>query len=85
MNICIVSTFDGTTEDFMEIYNSTKPKMEVCTTDMEVGIVREGKVIVMANITNMEKLQEIMSFEEMKAWDVKFNNVDVVYSLEKQS
>ena len=55
MNICIVSTFDGTTEYFMEIYNSTKPKMEVCKTDMEVGIVREGKVIVMANITNMEK------------------------------
>ena len=51
---------------------------------MEVGIIREGKVITMANITDMEKFQEIMTSEEMKAWDAKHNCVDVVYSLEKQ-
>ena len=85
MNICIVSTFDGTTEDFMKMYNSTKDKMTDFITDIEVGVVREGKVMVMANVTNMEKLQEVMVSEEMKAWDAKFNNVDIVYSLEKQS
>ena len=26
MNICVVSTFDGTTEDFMEIFNWAKKK-----------------------------------------------------------
>ena len=51
---------------------------------MEVGVIREGKVITMANITDMEKFQEIMTSEEMKAWDTKHNCVDVVYSLEKQ-
>ena len=85
MNICIVSTFDGTTEDFMKMYYSTKDKMTDFITDIEVGVVREGKVMVMANVTNMEKLQEVMVSEEMKAWDAKFNNVDIVYSLEKQS
>tara|TARA_E500000081_G_C5983410_1_gene283518 strand:+ start:537 stop:740 length:204 start_codon:yes stop_codon:yes gene_type:complete len=67
------------------MYNSTKDKMTDFITDIEVGVVREGKVMVMANVTNMEKLQEVMVSEEMKAWDAKFNNVDIVYSLEKQS
>ena len=84
MNICIVSTFDGTTDDFMEIFNWAKNKSSAFATDFEVGVVREGKVITMANVTDMEKFQEIMTSEEMKAWDTKHNCVDAVYSLEKQ-
>ena len=53
-------------------------------TDFEVGVIREGKVITMGNVTDMEKFQEIMTSEKMKAWDAKHNCVDVVYSLEKQ-
>ena len=26
MNICVVSTFDGTTDDYMEMFNVTKEK-----------------------------------------------------------
>ena len=84
MNICVVSTFEGTTDDFMEIFNWAKDKSSAFATDMEVGVIREGKVITMANVTDMEKLQEIMTSEEMKAWDTKHNCVDVVYSLEDQ-
>ena len=84
MNICIVSTFDGTTDAFMEIFNWAKDKSSAFATDMEVGVISEGKVITMANVTDMEKFQEIMTSEEMKAWDTKHNCVDVVYSLEKQ-
>ena len=84
MNICVVSTFDGTTDDFMEIFNWAKDKASAFVTDFEVGVIREGKVITMGNVTDMEKFQEIMTSEEMKAWDTKHNCVDVVYSLEKQ-
>ena len=84
MNICVVSTFEGTTDDFMEIFNWAKNKASEFATDFEVGVIREGKVIVMLNVTNMEKFQEIMTSEEMKAWDTKHNCTDVVYSLEKQ-
>ena len=84
MNICVVSTFEGTTDDIMEIFNWAKDKSSVFATDMEVGVIREGKVITMANVTDMEKFQEIMTSEEMKAWDTKHNCVDVVYSLEEQ-
>ena len=84
MNICVVSTFDGTTDDFMEIFNWAKGKASEFATDMEVGVIKEGKVVTMGNVTDMEKFQEIMTSEEMKAWDAKHNCVDAVYSLEKQ-
>ena len=61
-----------------------KDKASAFATDFEVGVIREGKVITMVNVTDMEKFQEIMTSEEMKAWDTKHNCVDVVYSLEKQ-
>ena len=80
----LVSTFDGTTDDFIGIFSWAKDRASAFATDMEVGVIREGKVITMGNITDMEKVQEIMTSEEMKAWDTKHNCVDVVYSLEKQ-
>jgi hypothetical protein len=38
--------------------------------------------MLMMQITDMEKMQEAMISDEMKAWDEKFNCVDEVYSLE---
>ena len=85
MNVCIISTFDGTTEDYMEMFNATKEKTKDFMADYYIGIIREGKLMVMMQITDMEKMQEIMSSDEMKAWDEKFNCVDEVYSLEKMN
>ena len=84
MNVCVVSTFDGTTEDFMEIFNWAKDKASAFAKDLEFGVIREGKVITMANVTDMAKFQEIMTSEEMQTWDTKYNCVDAVYSLEQQ-
>ena len=85
MNVCIISTFDGTTEDYMEMFNATKEKTKEFMVDYHIGIIREGKLMVMMQITDMEKMQEIMSSDEMKAWDDKFKCVDEVYSLEKMN
>ena len=85
MNVCIVSTFEGTTEDYMEMFNATKEKGEGFMADYHIGNIREGKVMVMMQISDMEKMQEIMSSDEMKAWDKKFNCVDEVYSLERMN
>ena len=85
MHVCIVSTFDGTIEDYMEMFNATKEKTKDFMADYYIGIIREGKLMVMMQITDMEKMQEIMNSDEMKAWDEKFNCVDEVYSLEKMN
>ena len=85
MNICVVSTFNGNTHDYMEMFNTTKEKAADFFGDYDIGIIREGKIALMIHITDMEKFQEVMSSEEMQAWDVKFNCVDEVYSLEKNN
>ena len=85
MNICVVSTFDGTTDDYMEMFNATKEKAADFFTDYDIGIIREGKINLIINITNMEKFMELMMSEEMQAWDAKFNCVDEVYALEKMN
>ena len=69
MNVCIVSTFEGTTDDYMEMFNTTKENAQGFMTDYNLGIVREGKVILTMNITDMNKMQEVMSSDKMKAWD----------------
>tara|TARA_Y100001936_G_scaffold177130_1_gene173727 strand:- start:302 stop:559 length:258 start_codon:yes stop_codon:yes gene_type:complete len=83
MNICVVSTFDGTTDDYMEMFNHAKKNGGNFFTDYDIGVIREGKIILTINITDMEKFQELMVSEEMQAWDKKFNCSDEVYSLEK--
>ena len=85
MNVCIVSTFEGTTEDYMEMFNATKEKTQGFMTDYELGVIREGKVMLMMQITDMNKMQETMSSDEMKAWDEKFNCVDVIYALDQMN
>jgi len=85
MNICIVSTFEGTTNDYMEMFNATKEKAQDFMTDYNLGIVGEGKVILTMNITDINKMQEVMSSDEMKAWDERFNCIDEIYSLDKMN
>ena len=82
MNICVVSTFDGTTDDYMAMFNVTKENAVDFFTDYDIGTIREGKIALKIHITDMEKFQELMASEEMQAWDTKFNCVDEVYSLE---
>ena len=82
MNICVVSTFNGNTDNYMEMFNKTKEKAADFFGDYDIGIIREGKIALMIHINDMGKFQEVMSSEEMQAWDAKFNCVDEVYSLE---
>ena len=54
----------------------------------DVGVVntsKEGfcKIITIGNVTNMDKLQEIMRSPKMVEWDKNHNNTDIIYSLER--
>ena len=57
MNVCIISTFDGATEDYMEMFNATEEKTKDFMADYHIGIIREGKLMVMMQITDMEKMK----------------------------
>ena len=57
MNVCVVSTFDGTTEDYMAMFNATKEKAGEFMTEHHIGIIREGKVILMMQVTDYHQLR----------------------------
>ena len=67
------------------MFNSTKFQAQGFMSDYDVGSIREGKVMVMMQITDLNKMQEVMSSDEMKAWDEKFNCVDEIYALDKMN
>ncbi len=67
MNVCIVSTFEGRTEDYIDMFNATKEKGQGFMQDYELGVIREGKVMLMMHITDMTIMQEVMGSEEMQA------------------
>ena len=88
MNICVVSTFEGDVEEFMSMVAEFDEEINEAASTIEFGVVntnKEGlsKIITIANITNEERFQEIMSSPKMVAWDKAHNNKDDIYSIEK--
>jgi hypothetical protein len=69
----------------MDMFNATKKKGQGFMQDYELGVIREGKVMLMMHITDMTKMQEVMGSEEMQAWDEKFNCVDEIYALDQMN
>ena len=83
MNICVNSTFDCSIEDFQAMFDKFEEDFRKCASDWKISIVNDHEVIVLANVTDMDGLQEIMGSDEMTQWDEENNCVDRVYSLEK--
>ena len=88
MNICYTSTFQGTFEDFNSVMSELRaefPGITDATESAEIEIDKEGwcKVITIANVINFDKMQTAMSASWVVEWDKKYNNTDVVYTLER--
>ena len=90
MNICVVSSFEGDLEDYMSMMAEFQEEMKEAVEDFEVGIVETGKegickIITMANVINMDRLQELMASPKMVEWDRSHKNTDIIYSLERMN
>ena len=83
MNICIVSTFSCTFEDFEAMVKETEEAVSEFISEYELVKVNHHKSIFMCNCSDMEAFEAMMSSPEMKEWDKENNCVDIVYSLEK--
>ena len=83
MNLCVVSTFDCTVDDFRAMMKEFEEEMRTCVSDWEMAVVNDHKVVTMLNVTDMDAVIAIMSSPKMLEWDAENNDVDVVYSLEK--
>ena len=88
MNICVVSSFEGDGEEFMSMVAEFDEELKSAVSDNEFGVVNtnksgSSKIITIANITDEERFQEIMSVPKMVEWDKAHNNTDIIYSLER--
>ena len=83
MNLCVVSTFDCTVDDFRAMMKEYEEDMRTCVSDWEITMVNDHKVVTMLNVTDMDAVMAIMSSTKMLEWDAANNDVDVVYSLEQ--
>jgi hypothetical protein len=83
MNLCVVSSFDCTAEDFKAMVTEFEEEMRLCVAEWEIAVVNDHKVMTMLDVTDMDVFTAVMSSPKMTAWDAANNNVDVIYSLEK--
>ena len=83
MNLCVVSTFDCTVDDFKAMMKEYEEDMRTCVSDWEIAMVNDHKVVTMLNVTDMDAVIAIMSSPKMLERDAANNDVDVVYSLEQ--
>ena len=83
MNICIVSTYSCTFDDFSALVKESEEAFSEFITEYEVVKVNDHKSIMMCHCTDMEAFEGMMTSPEMKEWDKENNCVDIVYSLEK--
>ena len=88
MNICVVSSFEGEVEEFMSMVSEFDDELKSAVSDFDIGVVStdkvgSSKIITMANVTDMERFQGIMSSPKMVEWDKSHNNTDIIYELER--
>ena len=84
MNLCVVSTFDSTVDDFRAmVADFEEEALRTCISEYEIAVINDHKTCMMFNVTDMEALQTMMSSPKMTEWDAANNCVDVVYSLEQ--
>ena len=84
MNLCIVSTFDCTVDDFKALLKEMADDISKVCSEYEIAEMNEHKAVTLANITDMEGLQELMPSPAVLEWDETNNCVDVIYSLEQK-
>ena len=85
MNICIVTKFDCTYEEFTAMLAEVEDDVRQCTSAWEVTKLNEKMAVGLLNVTDMEGLQSVMSSPKVQEWNVENNAVADVYSLVKIS
>ena len=83
MNLCIVSEFNCTFDDFAAMVEKSRGEAEAFMTEFELIKVNDHKSVMLINCTDMEALQAFMTTPEMQQWDQDNGCVDTVYAMEQ--
>ncbi len=85
MNICIVTKFDCSYEEFTAMLAEVRDDVRRCTSAWEVTKLNDNTAVGLLNVTDMEGLQNVMSSPKVQEWNAANSAVADVYSLEKVS
>ena len=85
MNICIVTKFDCSYEEFTAMLAEIGDDVRRCTSAWEVTRMHDNTAVGLLNVTDMEGLQNVMSLPKVQEWNAANKAVADVYSLEKVS
>ena len=83
MNLCIVSEYNCTFDEFEAVVKESEEETSAFIGDYELVKVNNYKSVLLVNCTDMEALQAFMTTPEMKQWDEENGCVDTVYSMER--
>ena len=88
MNICVISSFEGEVEEFLSMVEEFADEIKAASSDFDIGVVNTNKpgfskIITMVNITDEERVQDLMSSPKKVESDKAHNNTDIIYSLER--
>ena len=85
INICIVTKFDCSYEEFTAMLAEVGDDVRRCTSAWEVTKMNNNTAVGLLNVTDMEGLQNVMSSPKVQEWNAANNAVADVYALEKIS
>ena len=83
MNICIVTKFDCSYEEFTAMLAEVGGEVRRCTSAWEVTKMNDNTAVGLLNVTDMGGLQKVMSSPKAQEWSATNNAVADVYALEK--
>ena len=83
MNICIVSTYDCTFEEFEAVVTESQDEVSAFISEWELIKVNDHKSVMFVNCTDMDAMAAFMSTPKMQEWDRANNCVDTIYAIEK--
>ena len=83
MNICIVTKFDCSYEEFTAMLAEAGDDVRRRTSAWEVTTMNDNTAVGLLNVTDMEGLQNVMSSPKVQEWNAANNAVADVYALEK--
>ena len=83
MNICIMTKFDCSYEEFTAMLAEVGDDVRRCTSAWEVTKLNDNTAVGLLNVTDMEGLQSVKSSTKVQEWNAANNAIADVYSLEK--
>ena len=83
MNICVITTFDCSFEEFKAMLGEFEGEMQKCVSEWEIAKINDHKAVGLMNVKDMEMFTAMMSSPEAAEVDAKYNIVDTIYSMDK--